>query len=636
MSRTATCAHRVWIVAPHQVRRYAAQLSQLQAWCYLGTRLEQRDKLARILPSSRRRNIGNELNVIAKELVQPFADWVASIGVQQRNPRRWWASRVASRSPFQTDLFLLVCYAELIRRWLSEDAPRACAVVVDDPWLRAVLTQALRSDTRVRLMNRGWAGCVRQVFLEALRIPSRRMYRLVGGLLSMGVARWHFPDADQAIEAGQDRLILLYSWIFPQSFSTSGQFHDPYTGRLEQLLREHGSSIRRLTPLDIGIRSGLWSQLRRLASGCVIAPRYVRVRDVVRASAAWFAIDHMGRVSRFLGWDYGALLRREMLREWSDGEFVGYQLWYWAMRRLATRHGARISVVIYPFENHPWEKLLCLAFQHEAPNVQLVGYQHSWVSPDLLNYRLGRDEATVMPLPHRIVANGVRAVEMLTAGGVPTEKLCNGGAFRYEYLYEQSDTVVARRPRSRVEGEPWRLVAALPLSPLHGSSLLRALVDIFPTPFLSETQRDPVDVIVKCHPLLPLHKLQKRSVQLPEWFRVTEQPLRELCKTADVFVYAPPSTSGWEAAVMGLPVVRYRDEWLDMEPSEEESLEVAVGSTEALRRTLTGLLAQHATRSEPLVRHDILRQCFSPIDERIWIDLTQREHPESRERACVS
>lgn len=88
-------------------------------WCYLGKDVVARRKISRVLGEKRRFLLTDRLHGIATKLRQPFLDYIAELGRTQRNSVIWWASRFASKSPFQTDFFLLVCYkalaTELIR-----------------------------------------------------------------------------------------------------------------------------------------------------------------------------------------------------------------------------------------------------------------------------------------------------------------------------------------------------------------------------------------------------------------------------------------------------------------------------------------------------------------------------------------
>src|SRR2546425_8673367 len=118
----------LWVAGPRQVRRLAGRLSGISLeWCYFGTDLSCRDKVNEIFAAGKSISITEELNRIAFDTKQPFLDWITEIGSRQKDKLNWWASRIASKSPLQTDFFLLVCYHRLFRSWVAagwQSAPR--------------------------------------------------------------------------------------------------------------------------------------------------------------------------------------------------------------------------------------------------------------------------------------------------------------------------------------------------------------------------------------------------------------------------------------------------------------------------------------------------------------------------------
>lgn len=563
--------------------------------------------------------VAEGLHRAAGELKQPFADWIAAIGSQQRNPVNWWCARLASRSPLQTDAFLLLCCVRLITGWVRGDAPpgQARILVVGDPWLWCTLKSACVGIPTVRFAGAGTCHLVVEAASWWLRMPLAAGRACLWGVLSWGLARWYWPRANDPDWGQERKAVLLYTWIVPRCFSVSGAFQDPYTGRLADILQRRGEPIVRLTPLKIGIRNGLLRRLRSVKTPCLISPRALRLADVLRASVVRWRIDGWDQLQTFEGMPCRLLLWRELLHEWGSVEFGGYALWYLTLTRLAKRYGRHVHTVIYPFENQPWEKLLCLAFRQEAPWVRLIGYQHACVTPFLLNYQLGRGEPAFAPLPDHIVATGELSLQLLKEGGFPTKRLANGGAFRYEHLLTAS---APGRLRSR-EGSSYRVLVALPLSRFVGGSLLRDLVELFPQPRLNGAGHTTVRFIVKGHPQLPVAVLTQGRGMLPAWFEVTERPLHELLREADLLLCAPPTASRWEAAMIGVPVLRYQGAWIDMDAAEPMNGErVALCSKNQLKAAMTFLLTQAASAEDESARARGDR-AFSPVNEQVWMEL---------------
>jgi len=582
----------LWLVTPRTAEATAASLSaRAWHWCYVGVSPARRQRLTQRLSIARRLSVGEELNRVAQDLRQPFVEWIAAIGARQRRQATWWSGRPASRSPLQTHLFLLVCYAHLIVRWAArfETLEGVRLVIVDDPWLFRLLRRALKAAPGVRVIGRGIVEASSDAVRWLLRMPVAMGYALLGGVLSFGLARWYFPRPIEGAFDQHGPATLLYTWLAPQCFAGPGRFHDPHTGRLDEVLGRAGQRVVRCTPLKIGIRMGLLRRLQPFASQWLVTPRALQLGDVVRASVNRWTIDGWRDTPPLEALDCRLLLWRELLQEWGSLEVAGYQLWYRTMKRVLRRVGHRIACIVYPFENQPWEKLLCLAVREDAPHVRLIGYQHACVTPMSLDHQLGRSEASWMPLPDVIVANGPLHLMLLRNGGLPADRLINGGALRYEHL-----TGRGRPPTTcvRTARTPRRILVALPLSALHSVLLLQELVEAFPQPVLDGTTV-PLQWIVKGHPDLPVSRFWPRSSRLPPWFTVSGQPLSSLLSDADLMVYAPPTTSRWEAAASGVPVT-------PIDPPPLAAVQAAAVPTEARNSSEKLRLSQNSARASPV------------------------------------
>jgi hypothetical protein len=583
-------------------------------WCYLGVDVSRRRKAGHRLSHIQRVSIGEELNRVAHDIKQRFLDWMGVIAVHQRNRLNWWASAMSSRSPLQTDFFLLMCYAELVRGWIRDDRRNVTRiVVVEDPWLLRMLGGQFKDDRRVKCCGRVLGGCVLSAVFWLARSPAAAAYLFGWSLWAMLLSKllsasgdWHDRfDADE-------RAVLIFTWIEPRCFANAGEFHDPYTGRLSDILAKHKEHVLRITPLVVPTR--LLRRLRGCSSRVIITAAYLSFPDIVRALWQRFRIDDMRKVGRFEAWDVSPLLFRELLREWGHPGFAREYLFHAAVRRLIRRHKDRIKCVVYPFENQPWEKMLCAAIRREAPGLRIVGYQHSSVPSLLLNFFLGRDESVLMPLPDHNVANGPASLQLLRQGNYPSEMFSDGGAFRFEYLFGPTRTAVSG---SRERSERGCVLVGVPSSRYHAVDLLDAVVEALGDP-AAWAGRAP-ECIIKCHPDLPIEMMRDAIGPIPESFVVATQPLGELFQRADVFLYAPPTTSCWEAYVAGLPTVKYVGDLLDVDPADSLGKRHLVCSRETLRAGVSFVLDVVRTASGPPNRPEALHGIFSPVDEDRWV-----------------
>ena len=366
----------IWVVAPKGARGLLKkQSSSAQAeWCYLGSNVSMSERVAGELKGIKRVFIGKELGKIATKLKRPFIDWVAVMGQRQKDKVNWWASRLASKSPLQTDLFLLVCYSRLAQDWSCAPTDvRTRILVVEDPWLRWVLRRRFENDPRVRFSGRCLAGCFGRSAYCLARIPLAMGFVFLTALYLLVRSRLLLLRESPESNGSKNPAVLIFTWIEEKSVSVPGKLQDTHTGRLEEILLKRGEIVRRLTPLEIPRR--FFRKLTSVSSSLVVTPCHIRLLDIIVSLCSWFRIKDLKRSSYLQGWDYRPLLYRELLFEWGSVSFPGYHLWYRTQLRVAAKVGPKIKCLIYPFENQPWEKLMCLAWHKNAQYVQLIGYQ---------------------------------------------------------------------------------------------------------------------------------------------------------------------------------------------------------------------------------------------------------------------
>lgn len=417
--------------------RKASQLvsKRSYSWLYLGKDVKQREKISQVLGGDNRYFIGGLLHEVAHQLKQPFLDFVAELGRYQKDKLHWWASNIAYKCPAASDFFLLQCYAAILEKVCSDN--RCCGgktlvVFVEDRWLYRYLWQRYKREARgLCFLSR--KSVLPAILKSAIRAIMSRGYFL----LKTGRQIWNSRTV-----AGQSKLsdlirnekeIYIYSWIQDRSFPKDGEFQDAYFGRLQEIVNDCGLNVTYITP------PFLESDLKRKCldyGNCkfIFLDQYINLGSILKSLFSLPRISFPEELdSQFPS--LKILLQREIMREFSS--LPRYILQYFTFKECLKGIRQRKITIIYPFENQPWEKMLCLAAKELDKNIKLVGYQHYPVPLLLLNCFLGTGESSTMPLPDLIVTNGEYTLNLLKNAGYGEVELVNGGALRYEYLHDK-------------------------------------------------------------------------------------------------------------------------------------------------------------------------------------------------------
>jgi hypothetical protein len=596
----------LWIVtpsaAPHLIREGS------RTWCYLGTSITTRNQLRDECGDDV--DVGVALTDTALSMKQPFLDWLAEIGRHQTDAVRWWASATASKSPLQSDLFFLACYGEAMASWAAGGAP-AEVIVVEDVWLWTAARQWFEAHGRTRFI-RGAASQARDALRLRLLALRRTLTFIASSASTVIAARRRFS---RQLPSPTAHRVLMFTWIEPRAFGAGGTFTDAYTGRLQVMLAAHGAQVTRFTPLLVP--RTLWPAIRSTAGSFIVTPAFARLRDVIRAAFARFHIDLGPATRMFRNRDHAALLERERLHERASLSRRQHHLWHSTIRRIAASINARHSTVIYPFENQPHEKLLCLAWREGASTANLAGYVTAGIPSLLISFFLGNGEAAFQPLPDTIVTNGAASRDLLAANGYPAERVVDGGAFRFEHL----EPLAALDERA-LRTSPARVLVALSTVERYARALVEALIEACREPLVDPATGTPVTFVITFHVDLPQAAVVKPSDRVPETVTFSDDSVAALLDNVDLFLFVPPTGSWREAYAAGVPILRYRPDTLDLDPIDAlGGVELPACSRATLRTAVAAGLASRnaAPRAE---RERMLRRTYSPVREEVWLALS--------------
>jgi hypothetical protein len=575
-------------------------------WLYLGQDIKQRENVSRVLGEENRHVIGDMLQQVALREKQPFLDFIAELGLRQKNKLHWWASNTAYKSPLVSDFFLLWCYAALFDEVCSQkkrDRENLFLVFVEDCWLyRHLWKRCKENDSSFKFLSR------KSVIPELLKLMIRGVAIRGYSLVKAGQQIWQAKGIVSRKKApnpvsDDKESIYIYSWVRDRFFKENGEFESPYFGRLPRFVSDDGRNVVYIAELFLppALRS------RCLNQGdfkFIFLDDYINLWSMVRSSLSIFSI------SSFTGSPLKILLLREIVHEFSSLSFPFEILQYVAFKRCLKEIKQERATIIYPFENQPWDKMLCIAAKELDKDIKLIGYQHSTVSLSLLNYFLGVGECSNMPLPHLIVTNGEYTLNLLRDAGYGETELVNGGALRYEYINKID------KGWGRKNGASKTILVAMTYSRSLTEELLISLFDAF-----VDLGGEEIRFVIKFHPEVPLESLR---IQLPAWpayFQKTDKPIPEILPEVNLVIYSS-STVGLEALLHGVPVVRYCSEHsLDLDPlgAFDETM-IRSCSEENLREVILSVLKQgssYATQQSALSRENI-NKFLSPVDENVW------------------
>jgi hypothetical protein len=435
---------------------------------------------------------------------------------------------------------------------------------------------------------RGWRRAIQRT--EGLL---RQFYQSVRVWLSFGFIRgpakldielcvFTYMDAPRrgGVDAYFGRLHQFIKNLRPDlRFAYATYIYAPYRNRIRELARvADGDAFPAFALLTSGdFLRALYRAIRALFPGYPLSSELRRERALV------------------------PLLEESLIEDVRVGGYLHNLLVYYSMQRLAA--GSAIKALIYPYENKSLEKALLLGVRAGKPSIEVVGYQHTSITPRHVTLLFEPGEAEITPLPDRIVTVGEITRRYLERHGCyPTGIFATGCALRQAWNYPL--------PRDKGRARCPRVLLALSSSKaelLEAVSFMR-----------SASEAHGLEVAVRAHPNFPLSLL---TADLRAW--VTDKAndlsgteLADNLQWCDAVAYVS-STVALEALMRGRPVVNLRlSDAIDADPLiEPVPLAWKVESPKALADVLSLLRELHdddfaARQAESITK---MRDYFRPI-----------------------
>lgn len=422
---------------------------------------------------------------------------------------RWWAlARQLGKEPtaelahmptcgtYSSDFGLMLAWSRLIGELAAE--PKTTLVLCDDPWLfRHLATHPSVEAGRPPAITHRVLVLRLRGFLARLRVAAR---------LACQCWRARATRREAATNA---------PWIIAYGHPASAAHVDAYFGQLmaevPEVLRlfhtdAHAAEANRSARDGRSNSLHAWGRFGWLIG--LLGARWRPSREAVSGPEGW-------------------LIRRAAAFEGSRG---GSAMTRWQLRcQEAWLHAVRPHAIAWPWENHPWERVL--ARQARALGIATVGSQHTVVGPHLFNQSPASNWDGIESLPDIILCNGPAYRNQLNDWGIPDARLAIGGNLR---LAEPAS--IQYDPRGPI-------FVALSNDRDFAAQMISALRPI------AATGRQ---FLVKEHPMYPT------AFADSDTFRRTNRQLQQQDGVAGV-IYSTGAV-GLEALLGGLPTIRFLPE----------------------------------------------------------------------------
>ena len=545
MLNLETQNRKLIIISPTKIDKYRKLIDQEGwAWSFMGVNSSLRERTIKLLGSESRHCYAEELQQVCKKQKQPFLDLIAEIGEKQN--KTWWATEIAYKSPYTSDLFLNYCFLMLIKQWIENQVTKRI-VVVENAWLLkscfatfdGVCVNIVKDNI---YFTKSWIkqqfisyGTMLLFLTQAIRIyTANKVY-----------SRKYRKQLEDFFSNTYD--VLFFTWIEERSFKgLNSEFYDPYLGTLSEYCKKMGLYVITSTLPIFPLRL-----LKKSYESKEIIPSiyFTKISDILKSflTGIFFRLN---KSSDSISKDIAtSVLDYEVIRA---KRTVCYTFLHF-LTTLNMFNGTELSfrVIAYPFENQPWDKMMILAKSEAKAEARMVGCHNIGIPYFFLNFYFGKNESAIHPQPDTIVSNGAYWETVLRNAGFSCN-IKNGGSLRFQ-LGTESDKRGTSSSRNRREKN---VLVLLSVSLSYSLDLL----------FYVMRDADPgMTYFVKAHPDTPEARIRRYLKKLPNNFVFVEGSMEEWMEKVGWAIHVG-TNAAIECLMRGINVFKYLPERIDLDP----------------------------------------------------------------------
>ncbi len=216
--------------------------------------------------------------------------------------------------------------------------------------------------------------------------------------------------------------------------------------------------------------------------------------------------------------------------------------------------------VFHTYENNWWERALNSACNRNKDIIEKqIGYLHCAILNSHKKYSLINDEWILKPSPDELLLTGSVAKKvLLQRGNYNSTKIRVGFDLRGPNLY----SIAQKKDRPSQFPNILVLLEGLDTMPNFLSIVLEALGNL------------EYSLSIRCHPVFPIEHKAFKDIRNHKFFNKLSirknKTLEEDLSMADLVIYKG-TTSALYAAYMGIPLLRYKDDWWESDDPLVES-----------------------------------------------------------------
>jgi hypothetical protein len=381
-------------------------------WGLLGEDCKAFDKLHQCFGYiNRDTEIGPLFQKISWELREPVLQFMGKLS-KHNHSIEWWSTGLASKSIFQQDLFLRVCFIKLLEE-MEKKGKNVIFYIADADFF--FLSKDLFAGRFRFITDTSYLICrIKRCFRLSLQKYNRFMKLFLDKLLTVRMFDEFF---------GMETLV--FSWIVGNSFNKSCDYKDLWGGSFYEEFSKYSECERLVFPY-VSLRALIKSFLSK--TSFIYTASYCSWLEFFNILFKKVTLNNNYEYT-FQGINLKALVDDEIRKENVAGLIYQYLIFYKGLCHIFKK-SAKLKMIFHLFEGQPQEKIIKLAIMESKKDIKTFGFQHSAFSELHLSNFCSTEEYRLNTMPDYVLANSHYHRNKLGKDGFPKERISTIGDLR--------------------------------------------------------------------------------------------------------------------------------------------------------------------------------------------------------------
>lgn len=472
------------------------------------------------------------LNEISESIKEDFNNLTEIILDETDKSLAWLLHPLVSRNPYQSNLFLNICYILLTKEIIDNNKTLEKIIPKNKIQQISIEKYLQKIGNNIKVVKAKKTNYLIYSLLASL-------YRIIRKVLLYVFT--HDNKRTRTIKS-LDSIILLDTFILQNSLK-EGRYLDRYYPRLSETLEQSERERLYFLPTILGKfnRRQLKDIWKNSKENIIYKHDFLKIKDYIVAFIALLKLS-LGRKTEYVFYDMNVspLVIDEYKKKRFHGSAFEGLLNYLFISRLK-KANVNLKLMVDWNENQPIDKGLIKGMKTFYPKVHTKGYQGYIISTDFNFY--------IQPTDYEI-DNGVIPDEICVVGQGLEEnvkkfssklKASKAPAFRFSNVYKEY---------GHNKSKSTNVLVALPIGMNESIDIIQVL-----SKAISNYDNIEFNIQIKPHPALKLNKLKELSGDA--WlkcFDIVEGDFNEILASSSILI-GSTSTTLIESLARGIPVI---------------------------------------------------------------------------------